>query len=148
MGVNSLITWAVIDPVMRAVITETRALGLAFCPLRWCLRNASFKFFVKLHVRRGLWTPRLGTAIILGLGFQLSRLGPCSDVETRVSTLASWCCTEGMTSPASGVWILLFDDLSSVIFRQPTRFFVQRWRVILIFHWQTEFEVWFSCSRW
>ena len=25
-----------------------------------------------------------------------------------------------MTSPASGVWILLFDDLSSVIFRQPT----------------------------
>jgi len=31
MGVNSLITWAVIDPVMRAVITETWALGLAFC---------------------------------------------------------------------------------------------------------------------
>ena len=38
MGVNSLITWAVIDPVMRAVITETqgssvvetRALDLAF----------------------------------------------------------------------------------------------------------------------
>jgi len=25
-----------------------------------------------------------------------------------------------MTSPTSGVWILLFDDLSSVIFRQPT----------------------------
>jgi len=31
MGVNSLITWAVIDPVIRAVITEMRALGLAFC---------------------------------------------------------------------------------------------------------------------
>ena len=38
MGVNSLITWAVIDPVMRAVITEMqgssvvemRALGVAF----------------------------------------------------------------------------------------------------------------------
>ena len=30
MGVNFLITWAVIDPVMRAVITRTRALGLAF----------------------------------------------------------------------------------------------------------------------
>ena len=38
MGVNSLITWAVIDPVMRAVITETQgssvvetwASGLAF----------------------------------------------------------------------------------------------------------------------
>jgi len=30
MGVNSLITWAVIDPVMRAVITETQALSLAF----------------------------------------------------------------------------------------------------------------------
>ena len=31
MGVNFLITWAVIDPVMRAVITRTQALGLAFC---------------------------------------------------------------------------------------------------------------------
>ena len=30
MGVNSLITWAVIDPVIRAVITETRALGPHF----------------------------------------------------------------------------------------------------------------------
>ena len=28
MEVNSLITWAVIDPVMRAVITETRVSSL------------------------------------------------------------------------------------------------------------------------
>jgi len=27
-----------------------------------------------------------------------------------------------MISPASGVWTLLFDDLSLVIFRQPTEF--------------------------
>jgi len=31
MGVNSLITWAIIDPVMRAVITETQVLSLASC---------------------------------------------------------------------------------------------------------------------
>jgi len=29
MGVNFLITWAIIDPVMRAVITETRVSSLA-----------------------------------------------------------------------------------------------------------------------
>ena len=58
----------------------------------------------------------------------------------RVSTLASWYCSDAsavrlrrgfrplllgavvvpMISPASEVWTLLFDDLSSVIFRQPT----------------------------
>jgi len=31
MGVNSLITWAVIDPITRAVITEMRVLSLAPC---------------------------------------------------------------------------------------------------------------------
>jgi len=31
MGVNSLIMWAVIDPVMRAVITEMQVLSLASC---------------------------------------------------------------------------------------------------------------------
>jgi len=30
MGVNYIITWAVIDQVMRAVITETRALSSRF----------------------------------------------------------------------------------------------------------------------
>ena len=30
MGVNFLIMWAVIDPVMRTVITRTRALGSRF----------------------------------------------------------------------------------------------------------------------
>ena len=64
----------------------------------------------------------------------------CNNAETRVLTLASWYCSDAtavmlrrgfrplrlgavvvaMISPASGVWTLLFDDLSSVIFRQPT----------------------------
>ena len=35
------------------------------------------------------------SAIMLRRGFQPSRLGPCSDVETRVSTLASWCSAGG-----------------------------------------------------
>jgi len=85
----------------------------------------SFKFCVKLCVRRGLW------ALCLG------RYGK---VETRVSTLASWYCSDttavrlrhgfqplrlgavvvAMISLASGVRTLFFDDLSSVIFRQPT----------------------------
>jgi len=42
---------------------------------------------------------------MLRRGFQLSRLGAA---------------LVAMISLASGVWILLFDDLSSVIFRQPT----------------------------
>ena len=87
--------------------------------------NVSVKFCVKLCVRRGLWAMRLGR---------------CGKVETRVLTLASWYCSDAtavrlrrgfrplrlgavlvaMISPASAVWTLLFDDLSSVIFRQPT----------------------------
>ena len=61
MGVNFLIMWAVIGPITRAVITET-----------------------------------------------------------RVSTLAPWCCSDGYDKPC--VWSLdsAFDDLSLVIFRQPT----------------------------
>jgi len=75
-------------------------------------------------VRRGLWALRLDR---------------CGKVETRVLTLASWYYSNvivvrlrrgfrplrlgavvvAMTSPASGVRILLFGDLSSVIFRQP-----------------------------
>ena len=59
-----------------------------------------------------------------------------NNAETRVSTLASLvlvvmsrrgfqpsrlgAALMAMTNPVSGVWILLFDDLSSVIFRQPT----------------------------
>ena len=39
--------------------------------------------------RRGFPVPRLDTAIMLRCGFRAPRLGPCSDVETRVSTLAS-----------------------------------------------------------
>ena len=76
-------------------------------------------------MRRGLWALRLGR---------------CDKVETRVSTLASWYCSEAtavmlrhgfrlsrlgaavmtMISPTSGVWTLISNDLSSVIFGQPT----------------------------
>ena len=61
----------------------------------------------------------------------------CNNVETRVSTLAPMVLTVmlrrgfqpsrfgaalvAMINFASGVWILLLDDLSSVIFRQPTK---------------------------
>jgi len=44
-------------------------------PLRWHLRNTSFKFCVKLHVRRGLQALRLGIAWM---------------TETQVSSSASW----------------------------------------------------------
>ena len=78
-------------------------------------------------MRRGLWALRLDR---------------CGKVETRVLTLTSWYCSDAtvvrlrrgfrplclgavvvaMISPAPGVWTLLFGDLSSVIFRQPTLF--------------------------
>ena len=125
MGINSLITWAVIDPVMRVVITEmqgssaveTRAATLAFScwgnawvsfAFGW---NVSFKFCVKFYVRRGLRALRLGhcgeaemqvstlasgAAVMLRRGFQALRLGHHSDVETRVWTLVSWCCVSGL----------------------------------------------------
>ena len=102
MGVNFLIMWAEIDPITRAVITETRVSTLA----SWCCSDAEMR---------------------------VSTLAPwcCSDAETRVSTLASWCCSDvetrvstlrlcaavmAMISPASGVWTLLSDDLIPVIF--------------------------------
>ena len=76
-------------------------------------------------MRRGLWALRLGR---------------CGKVETRVLTLASWYCSDAtavrlrrgfrplrlgavvvaMISSMSEAWTLLFDDLSSVFFRQPT----------------------------
>jgi len=43
MGVNFLISWAVIDPVMRAVITEMQALSLAFCREFRTLPGAGFR---------------------------------------------------------------------------------------------------------
>ena len=70
-------------------------------------------------MRRGLWTLRLDTAIMLRRGFHAPRLSPCSDVETRgfqPSRLGA--ALVAMISLASGVWILLLDDLSSVIFRR------------------------------
>ena len=84
MGLTPLITWAVLDPVMRAVITETQGsspvgtwvwalhlavevtldTGLKLCIWvpRWCW-NASFKLCVELHVwdaglEHHVWAPR------------------------------------------------------------------------------------------
>ena len=83
--------------------------------------------------RRGLPAPRQALRETRALD---SASWHCNNAETRVSTLASLvlavmsrrefqpsrlgAALMAMTSLASGVWILLFDDLSSVIFRQPT----------------------------
>jgi len=52
MGVNSLITWAVIDPVMRAVISETQSFSVVGT------RASSLAFWMPTpnHARRGLQT--------------------------------------------------------------------------------------------
>ena len=74
MGVNSLITWAVIDPVMRAVITETRALA------------SRFAIEVILEKRE--------LSILRQASREMRALDSASwyrnNAETRVSTLASW----------------------------------------------------------
>ena len=83
MGVNSLITWAVTDPITRAVITETGVSSF----VSQCCSDAETRVSTLAS-----WY--------------------CSDAETRVSTLASWCCSDAEISPASGVWDSAFDDLS------------------------------------
>ena len=129
MGVNSLITWAVIDPIMRAVITETQVLTLTFClwsnaetqvrpsrldaavmvrrgfrPLRLgvavmlrrnfqALRLGHCVLAIVVKQRRGFQPLHLGTVMMLRRGFQALRPDHCDEVETWVSTLASWCCT-------------------------------------------------------
>ena len=55
--------------------------------------------------------------MLLRRGFRPSCLGAA---ETRVSTLAPNAVVLAETSPASGVWDSAFDDLSLMIFRQPT----------------------------
>ena len=56
-------------------------------------------------LRRGFRPSRLGATVMLRRRFRPSRLG---------ATVMA------MISPVSGVWTLLFDDLSLMIFRQPT----------------------------
>ena len=104
MGVNFLIIWAAIDPITRAVITETRVSRLG----------------VAVMLRRGFRPLRLGVAVVLRRGFRPSRLGAAVTLRRgfRPSRLSA--ALIAMISPASGVWTLLFDDLSLVIFRQPT----------------------------
>ena len=54
--------------------------------------------------------------MMLRRGFQVLRLGYCSNVKMQVSTFASWYSAVAMVSLTS----LLSDDLSSVIFGQST----------------------------
>ena len=58
-----------------------------------------------IMLRCGFRPSRLGAVVMLRRGFRPSRLGAA---------------VMGMISSASEVWTLLFDDLSSLIFRQPT----------------------------
>ena len=105
---------------MRAVITETRALGLAFCHWddAWEIRASNSAsnftwdagFRLCILVLQYCWDATfmlriLVIVVMLRRGFQPSRLGAA---------------LVAMISLASRVWILLFDDLSAVIFRQPT----------------------------
>jgi len=83
MGVNSLITWAVIDPVMKAVITETksfsvvgtRASSLAFWMPTLNLARRGFRtlpdagfmlcvLVFKVQLGRGLRPSRLSTILM------------------------------------------------------------------------------------
>ena len=71
MEINSLISWAVVDPVMRAVITEMRALGLAFA------------IEVMLE-KRELQIPRQASRETRAASWY------CNNAETRLSRSASW----------------------------------------------------------
>ena len=79
---------------MRAVITEMRALALHFA-IEVILDKRELPILRQASRETRLWTLHLDIAIMLRRGFHAPRLGPCSDVKTRVSTLASWCCAGG-----------------------------------------------------
>ena len=88
MGVNSLITWAVIDPVMRAVTTEMRDLSLAFC--RW---GNAWEIRTSNSALSFMWDAGFGLCVWVGClrrKFQSLHFSHCSEAETRVSTLESW----------------------------------------------------------
>ena len=148
MGVNSLITWAVIDPVMRTVITETqgssviktRASSLAF--IRWSntwashlvemwasssawsfIWDAGFGPFVLVIVVKQIrrFRPlRLGTAVMLRCGFQTLRLEIAVMLRHDFQALRFSTALEAMISLPPGVWTLLSDNFPLVIFGQST----------------------------
>jgi len=82
MGLTPLITWAVIDPVMRAITTETqgssaverelRALRLGIAVKLGCRLRAS-RFDTAVMLRHRLRTLRLGIAVMLGRKLRASR---------------------------------------------------------------------------
>ena len=115
MGVNSFITWAVIHPVMRAVITETqsfsvvrtRGSSLAFWMSTLNLARLGFQALhleIAVISRRRLRTSRLGTAVVPGRRLRASRLGYYSAARTRASTLASWYYTVEARASCSASW--------------------------------------------
>jgi len=71
-------------------------------------------------LRRGFRPSRLSAAVMLRRGFRPSRLGAAVMLRRGFRPSRLGAAMMAMISPASGVWTLLFDDLSSVIFRQPT----------------------------
>jgi len=71
-------------------------------------------------LRRGFWPSRLGVAVMLRRGFRPSHLGAAVMLRHGFWPSRLGAAVMAMISPASGVRTLLFDDLSLVIFRQPT----------------------------
>ena len=117
MGVNSLIMWAVIDPIMWAVITETQS----FSTVGTQTSSLTFWMLTLDLARCGLRTlPNAGLMLcILKLqwcrdtGFEpcqtqasCSTFWGCSDVETWASNLASWCYSDAMTQTKSRILII------------------------------------------
>jgi len=94
MGLTLLIMWAVIDPVMRAVITKTQSFSVVRT------RALSLAF----------WMP---TPNLVRRGFELcqtrascSASWDCGDVKTRASNLASWCYSDSRTQIKSRILII------------------------------------------
>ena len=90
MGVNFLITWAVIDPVMRAVITETQS----FSVVRTRASSLAFWILTLNLARGGFQAPRLEIAVMLRCGLRTSRLGtalmPDVDFMLCILVLHEW----------------------------------------------------------
>jgi len=130
MGVNSLISWTVIDPVMRVVITETWALSLAFCRWLRTLLDASFELYQTRTSDSVSWdctdvsTRASGSRILviteqLGRTFQPSRLGIVLMLRRRLHALCLGIIRVAIISPASGVlnsvfWWLILSDFWTV----------------------------------
>ena len=95
MGVNSLITWAVIDLVMKAVITETQSFGPRVFAIEVMLEKREFQILCQASRETRALDSASWYCSNAEMRLSCSRLGHCSNVEMRVSTLASWCCAGG-----------------------------------------------------